>query len=249
MEKDIPLTIEELSPEDEEKHRIISAKEIEFILRHLADKGVRVALYYGTGEFILTTVLGVDNTGLWLEQSPSSADNERVVDSPQLTVVSSHLQAKVQFKAKQVSKVEYQHRPAFYLPMPGNIYRLQRREYFRLPTPIAKPLRCIITSGNLPARRLHEVVIMDISAGGVALTCTETDAELTPGLSYPGCRIELPEIGTITGTIEVKNLAEMTLVSGRIIKRAGCEFKKLDSASTILLQRYVTTMQRAKAKS
>lgn len=250
MEKDIPLTIEELSPEDDEKHRITSAKEIGFVLRHLADKGVRVALYYGVdSEFILTTLIGVDDTGLWLEPSPSSTDNEHVVESHQLTVVSSHLQAKVQFRAKQISKVEYKNRPAFYLPMPSVIYRLQRREYFRLMTPIAKPLRCIITSGKPPVRRLHEIVIMDISGGGIGLTCTETELELVPGKSYSDCRIELPEIGTITGTIEVKNLSSLTSASGRTIKRAGCEFKKLDGASTILLQRYVTAMQQSRAKS
>lgn len=249
MEKDIPLTIEELTREDDEKHRIASPKEISFVLRHLTDKKALVALYYGAdSDFILTTLLGVDNTGIWLELSPSLSDNERITESRQLTLVSSHLQAKVQFNAKQARQVEYQGHPALYMPIPSHIYRLQRREYFRLMTPITKPLRCVITSGKPPNRRLHEIVIMDISGGGIGLACTEADIKLAPGETYADCRIELPELGAITGTIEVKNLVALTSSSGRSIKRAGCEFKKLDGASTILLQRYVTSMQRARAK-
>lgn len=249
MEKDIPLTIEDLSPEDDDKHRITAFKEIEFLLRYLAEKKARIALYYGTeSNFILTTLLGVDSGGLWLELSPSNADNERIAESHHLTFVSAHMQAKVQFTAKQARLVEHQNRPAFYLAMPAKIYRLQRREYFRLLTPILKPLRCIITSGKPPTRRIHEIVIMDISGGGIGLTSNEGELELTPGLSFADCRIELPEIGVITATIEVKNLASLTSPSGRTIKRAGCKFKKLDGPSTILLQRYVTDMQRARAK-
>lgn len=250
MEKDIPLTIEELSPEDHDKHRIVSPKEIGFVLRHLADKRSRIALYYDAdSDFILTTLLGADSSGLWLEPSPSSTDNKRITESHQLTLVSSHLQAKVQFNAQQARKVEYQGQAAIYLPIPNHIYRLQRREYFRLMTPIAKPLRCVITSGKPPTRRLHEIVIMDISGGGIGLTCNNADIELIPGQTYDDCRIALPELGTITGTIEVKNMATLTSPTGRTIKRAGCEFKKLDGPSAILLQRYVTSMQRAMAKS
>ena len=247
MKKDIPLTIETHSPENDDKHRIVAAKEIEFLLRHLARKRTRVALYYDNDDnFILTTLLGVDDHGFWLERSTSQTDNDDISASQQLTLVSSHLQAKIQFSPRQAGQVEYQGHAAFYLPIPESIYRLQRREYFRLPTPIAKPLRCIITSGTPPTRRLREIIIMDISAGGIALTCAESDTELVPGQSYPNCRIELPDFGTISGTIEVKNMSALTLPSGRSIKRAGCEFSDLDGASSILLQRYVTTMQPTK---
>ena len=249
MKKDIPLKIEIFSSGEDDKHRLTSAKEIEFVLRCIAEKGTRVALYYGdANDFILTTLLDADNKGLWLEQSPNNQDNRRIAESNKLVFVSSHLQVKVQFTTHQISAVVHQGYPAFYLPLPGSLYRLQRREYYRLIAPVIEPLRCVITTGKPPRKRPHEFIIMDISGGGVGLTCTETDTELAPGESYPDCRIDLPEVGTINGTVEVKTLALLTSASGDIHKRAGCEFKNLDGQSTILLQRYVTNMQRAKAK-
>lgn len=249
MAKDIPLKIEIFSSGEDDKHRLASAKEIEFVLRHIAEKGVRVALYYGdANDFILTTLLDVDNEGLWLEQSPNDSDNRRIAESNKLVFVSSHLQVKVQFTARQVSAVVHQGYPAFHLPLPDSIYRLQRREYYRLMAPVTEPLRCVIATERTPKRRPLEFIIMDISGGGVGLTCAETDTELVPGESYPNCRVDLPEVGTISGTIEVKTLALLTSASGHIHKRAGCEFRNLDGQSTILLQRYVTNMQRAKAK-
>ncbi len=248
MEKDIPLKIEILSEDRDGKHRIFAPNEIRFVMHYIAEKGNRVALYYDNDNFILTTLLAVDDSGMWLEQSPNESDNARVAGSHHLVFVSSHLQIKVQFTANEASKVMFEGRPAFYLPLPDSLYRLQRREYYRLATPVTNPLRCIIPREPTPEKKPREYVIMDISCGGVGLTCMETDTELTPGKSYADCYIELPEIGTIKGTIEVKNLVELPLKSGGRQVRAGCEFKKLDGASVILLQRYITNMQRKKAK-
>lgn len=250
MEKDIPLKIETLSKEQDEKFRISSPKEIKFVMQYISEKGNRVALYYDNhNNFILTTLLAVNDNGLWLEQSPNNDDNRYVAESNQLIFVSSHLQIKVQFSVSQASSVMYQGRPAFYLPLPDSLYRLQRREYYRLMTPVTNPLHCVITKEPSPVKKPREFIIMDISCGGVGLTCTETDTELTPGQSYSDCQIELPELGTIRGTIEVKNLVTLPSKSGNAHKRAGCEFKNLDGASMILLQRYITNMQRTKAKA
>ena len=249
MKKDIPLKIEIFSSGEDDKHCLTSAKEIEFILHYIAEKGSRVALYYGdANDFILTTLLGVDDTGLWLEQSPNGSDNRRIIESSKLVFVSSHLQIKIQFTANHASSVVYQNYPAFYLPLPDSLYRLQRREYYRLMTPASKPLRCVIPMEKLLKKCPREFTIMDISCGGIGLTCTEADAELVSGVSYPNCRIDLPEVGTISGMIVVKNLVFLTSASGHVYKHAGCEFKNLDGQSTILLQRYVMNMQRAKAK-
>jgi c-di-GMP-binding flagellar brake protein YcgR len=249
MEKDIPLKIEILSEEKDDKLRITSPNEIKFVMHYISEKGNRVALYYGNDSaFILTTLLAVDDNGLWLEQSPNDSDNRSIAESTKLTFVSSHLQIKVQFSGNQASSVMYQGHPSFYLPLPDSLYRLQRREYFRLTTPMNNPLRCIILQTPSPDKKPREFIIMDVSCGGVGLTCMEADTELIPGQIFYDCLIELPELGTIKGTIEVKNLVSLPSKSGSTHKRAGCEFKNLDGASTILLQRYVTNMQRTISK-
>ena len=250
MEKDIPLNIEILSGEENEKYQLTSAKEIKFVLRTLAAKRSRVALYYGdTNDCFLTTILGVDDTGIWLEQSSNSSDNQLISESNKLVFVTSHLQIKIQFTTNQVHSTIYENCAAFYLPLPDSLYRLQRREYYRLEMPTQYLLHCMIPAATPNVKQLNEFTIMDISCGGVRLICAETDTEIAVGKTYVNCLIDLPEVGKISGTIVVKNLFLFSMASGHTQKHAGCEFKNLDGASTLLLQRYVMNMQRIKADS
>lgn len=247
MNKDIPLKVEKLSNREKEEFRLVSPKEIEFVLRKIAEDGSRVALYYGDSSyFILTTLLGVDDSGLWLEQGPDSIANRRIIESDDLICVSAHLNVKIQFAAHQAGAADFQGYPAFYLPLPDSIYRVQRRDSFRLTPPPSEPLRCIIPTGEPQQKRQKEVTIMDISAGGVKITCAEDDLELEEGKTYENCQIRLPGVGTISVTITVRNLVSLTTKSGQIHKRAGCQFQKLDGTTNILLQRYVNNVQRAK---
>lgn len=248
MKKDIPLTIESLSGKENDEHRITTAKAIASVLRGIAESGANVALYYGDAQnFILTTLLDANESGLWLERGQANQDNRSVAESAKNTFVSSDYRVKVQFSAGPVKELIYQGEPAFYLPLPESIYRLQRRDYFRL-TP-SHPLTCIIPTGLRPGKAAREVPIMDISGGGLGLACIGDDAELMPGNTYSNCQVNLPEVGTIIATVAIKNLVTVGKKLGHELKRAGCEFEDIDRSSTILLQRYVTNMQRAKVNT
>ncbi|MBY0577284.1 MAG: flagellar brake protein [Gallionellaceae bacterium] len=244
------LRIETLSDSEKEEFSIVNAKETEAILGNMAENISRVALYYNNAScFILTTVMGVDHSGFWLEQSPSSTDNAAILESDDLFLVSSHLTAKVEFAPGQAYDVEYDGYPAFYFYMPEEIYRLQRRECFRLDLPPSESLRCVIpvqpdkpTTGK---QQSHQVAIMDISLGGVKLSCAEGELDLDEGQVYENCQIDLPNTGTIKVEITVRSLYIQITKSKQTIKRAGCQFTKIDGASSILLQRYLTNLQRA----
>lgn len=91
------MKYETLSRSEENEHGIISAREIISILKHIAENGTRVALYYLDGSyFVMTTLLGVNDTGLWLEQDTNGQNNKRIIESNNLTLVSTHLNVKVQ---------------------------------------------------------------------------------------------------------------------------------------------------------
>jgi len=243
------MKYETLSRSEENEHGIVSTREIVSILKHIAENATRVALYYVDGNyFVLTTLLGVKESGLWLEQTTSERDNRRILESDDLIFVSTHLDVKVQFVAKQARSMEYQGYAAFFLPLPKCIYRLQRRDSFRIDIPPTKPLHCIIPLGESHPGQSCEVNLMDISAGGMKLTLAydESDIELAQGQTYENCLIKLPDLGTISVTIKVMSLFSLSTKSGHTIKRAGCQFVKLGTASDILLQRYINSMQRAK---
>jgi c-di-GMP-binding flagellar brake protein YcgR len=243
-EKEIPLKIELLSDDEQSEFHIQSKKEIQSILRGIVKTGALVALYYDNGnDFILTTLLGIDEQNIWLDVSPRETDNRRILSSQQIIFVSSHLQAKVQFVTHHVGFALFNGKKSFHLPIPNSLLHLQRREYFRLLVPVKKPLICIIPAKPSAESINNWPTIMDISVGGVALVCQENDTEFQPGKIYQNCQINLPNIGTLTATILVKNIFKITMHNSEVKKRAGCEFLHLNGSMTILLQRYLTQLQ------
>ncbi len=244
MQKDIPLTIERLSEAQEKECLITSGREIQSLLQHISEHGLRAVLYYdGAKDFIITSLLEVDQEGLWVEQGADQQKNQRIAEASKVMLVSSLDQVKIQFSVLGVDSGSFQGYPAFYLPLPECLYRVQRRENFRLVLPMAERLRCVIPVNSPQAGDKLNVPVMDISGGGLRLFA---EAEFTLGQCYAGCHIELPEMGVINFSMTVKNLVSIATKPGQMIQRVGCEFNHLDNASSVLLQRYVTRMQRMK---
>lgn len=246
--KEVPLKIEMLSGKEESDYLISNPREIVSILQTIAQRKSRIALYYNEGSsMVLTMVLAADNDGVWVDASADPIDNRHIERSQRIVFVSTHNQAKVQFVAGDAVLGEYDGSPAFSLSLPRKLLRLQRRDYYRLVTPVTNPLKCIIRPVPDQLHSEHEITVMDISIGGVALVCEASGVELQPGMIYDHCRIELPEVGTIETSIEVKNNFEITARNGKVMRRAGCTFLKPDSVTTMLLQRYVARMQQQMA--
>lgn len=248
MQGNIPLTPEKLSEEQEKEFRITSELQIRSMLRSLSEKGLPVALHYGGAkdDLILTTVLKVGEKGLWVEQGVDVQKNRRVTESRSVTLVSMLDQVKMQFLVGEIHAVKLQDYQAFYMPLPSSLYRLQHREYYRLMLSHSEQLRCIIPVGKPPAVKRFEVSVTDISIGGLKLHYAGNDIDFAPGQIYAGCQIELPEVGKLNVTIIVKSMVSVSPKIGQTAKRMGCEFKSLDNASGVLLQRYVTNVQRSR---
>ena len=240
--KEIPLKIELFSSDEENEYLITNPREIASILQSIAQRKSRVALYYNEGiSMVLTMILAVDENGVWVDAASNPLDNRLIERSKRIIFVSTHNQAKVQFVAGDVVLGTYEDAPAFSLGLPRKLLRLQRRDYYRLVTAETGALKCIIRP-NAVQNIQHEVTVMDISIGGVALVC-ETGVELRPGMVYEHCQIDLPELGTVVAAIQVKNAFEITDRNGKVKRRAGCVFVKPDGKTTMLLQRYVAQMQ------
>jgi flagellar brake protein len=244
MSKEIPLTIEKFRDGEESKYLIKSRKEIQLTLHALAQKKASAVLHFDEdGNFIKTVFLAVNDRGMWLDVGPDEGINNMLLNSARVTCVTLHLGAKVQFECAHSQIAVYASHPAFYFPLPDEMIRLQRRDYFRLNTSADAPLKCLIPPLPQKSDKPHEITIMDISVGGIALVCTENSVNLEAGVTYPDCRIELPGTGTLVATIQVRNLFDVAMPNGTLVKHAGCEFVQMDGKMSMLLQRYVGMMQ------
>lgn len=250
QKKEVVLQIEHFHDDEDREFRIPSKREMLSILQRIAKQGTRVALYYDAHHnFILTTLLAVNENGMWLDVGPFPPENERLLLSEQFTFISVHQNVKVQFVAHHVENALFENTKAFYLELPDYLLRIQRRDFFRLSIPAGTPVMCIIPikrdnpdKPDAPAA-MREVAVLDISGGGIGLLCGEDEADLLKGKTFQDCKIPLPGIGIATATIEVKSGIKFTARNNVVQMRAGCQFINLSSQAESLLHRYTTRLQ------
>lgn len=232
----------DLIPE-EENFRIRTKIDILHILRNVMRKNMLITLYFDTtNRFILTSVLDIEENAdeIIIDCGANPRYNRLASASTDLTFVTSLDRIKIEFKSTRIRKIEFEDRYAFAVKLPDYLIRFQRRNYFRIPTPIIVPIKCVIPIPNQAAPVKAEITLIDISCGGIGVIDHHPVISFDPGIIYHHCQINLPEIGSIIATIQVKNTYEMMLRNGKTCKRAGCEFINLPAEMEAMIQRYVT---------
>ncbi len=229
---------------DEGRFRIDSAVEIAYILRALMKSGALVTAYFnGEREFLVTAVLAVEPTrGFVILDSAANRElNDRLLQSGEVSFVSSQDGVHVRFSTSKVEGLSFEGRLAFRVPFPDSILKLQRREYFRLATPVLNPLRCEIPAadGNRVA-----LAIADISVGGVCLVGEAPGVPLEIGTTLDGCRIALGDGQSIQTNLCIRNRHEVRLKNGSSAQHTGCEFIRLGAQQEAMVQRYIIRLER-----
>jgi len=232
--------------EDVDFH-ISSQREMLSILQSIADQGTRICLYYGNDQdFILTTLLDVNEHGMWLDIGPFSPENKQLLLSDKITFISQYQHAKIQFVVRDIVSDLFENNEAFYMKLPSYLLRIQRREFFRAAIPPTDLVKCIIPvqpeNPDDPVI-MREASLVDISGGGIRLLCEGNEATLLPNKTFPNCQILLPDVGTLTVTIEVRSNINFVTPNNEFHKRVGCRFIHLDNQINIPLQRHITRLQ------
>jgi c-di-GMP-binding flagellar brake protein YcgR len=155
----------------------------------------------------------------------------------------------ISFATGPVTLCEYEKLPALRMALPKSLVRLQRREHFRVPMPIAHPVKCMVPSQSEDDDEPITTHIVDIGCGGVALTDTTGRLGIETGRMLPGCRLLLPETDVVFTTLEVRNSAQIRLANGAFQTRLGCKFIDLPNDMAAKLQRFVMAIEHARRNS
>ena len=238
----------ELSPvEGNDRYIIHSRIEIVFILRAIMQKNTLVTLSFDQGDdFVLTSILGIDaeRGTMIVEYGANEEINQQALRAERLIFSASHDQVRVQFVCHGVGKTRFEDRNAFSVGVPENLLRVQRREYYRIATPAVNPLKCALPLAAGHAPDTAEVIVLDISCGGVAVIDHHSRVDFEPGTTYENRRIVLPGISTLSVSIQVKSAFEVTLKNGLAGKRSGCEFVAMQEKMLVMVQRYIMKLER-----
>ncbi|WP_301102927.1 flagellar brake protein [Propionivibrio sp.] len=244
-----PAAFELERPNDYSKFLLYSKSEILAVLRALIQKGSMVTVHFDRGNsFLLTSIiaLSTDNREFFLDMGSDDEMNRRALLTNKLIFTTIIDKVKVQFSLNKVSQTQHDGRLAFLASVPETLLRLQRREYFRLPTPVVNPLKLntIVKCPDDSTLRL-DLSLMDISGGGVGLIVPPDQAGLFQrGDILDECKIMLPDEGLLIVSLCVRNQFDVTTRSGSRFFRVGCEFLNLSASRLTLVQRYITRIER-----
>ena len=235
-----------LEPGDYAQYLLHAKSEIVFVLRNLLEHVSQITIFFNEGkDLLLTTLIAVDEDSVLLDFGASSETNRKALEVEKLFCVASLEKVRIQFLLRGLTQTAYEGRPAFRAAFPTDLLRLQRREFFRLTMPITRPLKCQIPIAEADGENnfVVDMNVVDISGGGLALALPD-GIDFSADKEFKNCRIDLPEVGTITATLKVRNQFEITLRSGGRVRRAGCEFVRLPGPMLTLVQRYIIKVER-----
>lgn len=235
----------EHSSENDEKTLTHSRMDILAILRGIRNSHASMTAYFEDGEqSIRTTILDVmdERNILVLDYGVNEFQNRRILKSEEVIFVTTHNRVQVQFTTGPLKRVRYDKMDAFKADIPDSLIRMQRREFYRIDTPIVDPILCLIPKTH--GAGLMYTNVMNLSVGGVCIEGLPPELEAEEGTVFENCRITLPEMGTLTLDTEVLNIFEIEERSGHIIKRYGCRFVDIDEHTQTMIQRYITQLER-----
>ncbi len=234
--------MQELSP-----YQIHSRREIIALLRSLEQQRQLITmLVSGSPEAVVTSVLEIDDDTdtLIIDCAPNPAMNRRILESDNISFETVLDHIRILFFTANVTECLHDDRPALQMPLPASVIRLQRREYYRVQTPISNPVRCTIPVQHELGTETVTLTLQNVSGGGIALIDDKQTLDNTVGLVYENCRIHLPGNTVVVTALQVRNCQDITLPTGKVVRRIGCLFIELPPAMLSAIQRYITKLER-----
>jgi c-di-GMP-binding flagellar brake protein YcgR len=235
-----------------EPFMVYARVEILAMLRQLLEQGVLVTAYCGPADgggarspgsdgFAVTVLLAVNPEfeEAVFDNASDARAQRRLLAAERLTFVAFIHQVKVQFSTHRAEPTLFEGRPAFRVRVPDALLRLQRREAFRVRTPLSRPAHCLVPYSE-DGRQYEKLRLLDISVGGMALLTYPEKFDLTAGTTIEGCYLDLPGVGSVGVAVRIRHVDAVP--RDEKARRAGCEFVSLAPQARLALQRYVNLL-------
>lgn len=233
------------------RYIITNTREIVWHLKLLQEQRSFITLYPShLNQFFLTSIIAIDekNNALILDAPGLPELMESAIKSTSSTLTTSMDRVKVQIRLGALQQTRYENGPALLAPLPNNMLRLQRREFFRIDTPRVQPLRCkLLKRHDDTQSEVFDLPLLDISGGGLCLSGPITAADhFSLGELFTDCRLEIPDESVISVNLRVREISRLETANGQLQLRLGCEYVNLPSARQNLIERYITRLERAR---
>lgn len=240
MLDDMMRSTDNLQFGDWHEFAVTSRREIQALLRNICTQKSRILIQAGGRPVTSVTALSCDGSTLILDRPLTREQNDSIMKAGVVTFDTSLDNIRIVFDSSRMREVDHQGEPAFAVEVPERMIRLQRREFYRVATPVIYPVLVSIPVPKVTDGEPIAFSLADISCGGICLLDNQLALGANVGRVYTRCRIELPDVGVVTTGLQVRNTATTTLLNNRTNSRLGCQFVDMSGAHLSMVQRYVT---------
>jgi flagellar brake protein len=229
-------------------YRVVSRREIVGLLRQIGEKNQLVRmLVHGEADVCVTSILDVDpdNGTFLLDRSIERDQNRRIVNATNKIACETSLdKIRILFKVENVREIDYDKSTALEADIPESLVRLQRREFYRMATPVTNPVRIVVPLPEELGGGSATFPLADISCGGIAFLDNKQVLGDAAGRTLEGCSLDLPDVGMVTTNLEIRNMQDVTLLNNKTARRFGCMFVGISRGNLGNVQRYITKLER-----
>jgi c-di-GMP-binding flagellar brake protein YcgR len=171
------------------------------------------------------------------------AVTQRAVDAGSVDIEGLLDHIKISFTSQNFEICEHEGRPAISLSIPDVLIRLQRREFYRVPTPIINPVLCKIPATSWDGPTSIALPVRNISSGGIQALDETMQIDSTLGKVYRNCTIYISAAENFSADLEVKNTYSAVTPGGHMGAKIGFQFVRLDGKSENILQKYINRLE------
>jgi len=223
--------------------RISHPQECADVLRRLRDGPVPVILNGPDGSALTTTLWAIDEAHgrISFSAHPGPLALDRLVEANEAVAVAYMESVKLQFDLQDLMLVRGAQASTLQCAWPASIYRFQRRNTFRVRTPVRNGPAARFRHPSIPEMELS-LRVLDVSIGGCALWFPHDLPPLQAGTQLGEVTIELDAETRFGVGLSLQHMT--ALGHGDTGVRVGCEWHKLGGSAERVLQRWIDQTQK-----
>jgi flagellar brake protein len=213
-------------------------------------------VYFGDNDdSFITTIHDInrkDNVFIF-HYGPKEESIEQLLNSSKITFKTELLGVEVVFDTMRLARIKNQGVFAFAVPVPASMLWMERREFYRMKSPVSKSSYCQVTLKDQESINLK---LYDISLGGFSMLTDSkkvSDLSKNPDLmalytSFEQCKLILADTGEYTISFEVRNKHIINPGNLNRMEKIGCKFTRIMPACENAIQHYMQQIERENRK-
>ena len=224
-------------------YRVDSLQEVDKILLQLLRQGVLLRMHDSNDHHsVITTLLDIDfeHDTIVIDSAAQQTINEQLLANKMAYFEAILDSVSVKFQVASLYTTTFEDRPALAGALPNFLYRIQRRETFRVRPTLGNTAHCAITLHG----QVHTFDVYDISSTGLALI--DPNGLLTDHIqqTLPDCELTLPHIGVVTVDLQLVRAQSQLLGTGKKRPLVGCAFSHIEANPQIRIQNFIMAEER-----